>query len=148
MAVNPLIHMIILNLANNTINESSTSSHVPETGHQNMTDPAPTPTPHLDLTERIVTAVGKTLALAYCIGLVLIILYYCYMSSGHNEITVSIRCTSNSQGERNRSQTRRILRHKDLPPSYDSIHFSDLPPHYEDVDVSYQNGPSSSRFAS
>ena len=71
-------------------------------------------------------------------------MYYCYIAPRNSEITVSIHCRSNNNlsaaagdgisgsGADARSQTmRRVWRYKDLPPSYDSIHFSDLPPHYE-----------------
>ncbi len=71
-------------------------------------------------------------------------MYYCYIAPRNSEITVSIHCRSNNNssavagdgisgsGADARLQTmRRVWRYKDLPPSYDSIHFSDLPPHYE-----------------
>merc|ERR1719414_729165 len=78
-----------------------------------------------DLTEYIVTTVGKSLALVYCIGLVLVILYYCY-TVPQDEASVSVE-------ERRRGRRGRAWRYKDLPPSYDTIHFAELPPHYEDV---------------
>jgi len=135
MPVNPLMHLIIMNLANNTFNncttcyelDTSNSTTVIEDHHPEK----------VDLTEKIVTAVGKTLALLYCIGLVLIVLYYCYAAPRDSEITVSIRCRSNHTAGGGSApegaERRRMFRYKDLPPSYESIHLSDLPPHYEDV---------------
>ena len=85
------------------------------------------------------------LIILICLGLILIVLYYCYVAPRNSDITVSIHCRSNNNnssaatggetggvGAGTRPQNmRRVWRYKDLPPSYDSIHFSDLPPHYE-----------------
>jgi len=79
----------------------------------------------VDWTEYIVATVGKSIALVYCIGIILVVMYYCYsIPRDEEENTGPGHC-----GRRGR----RGRRGKDLPPSYNSIHFSDLPPHYEDV---------------
>jgi len=77
----------------------------------------------VDWTEYIVATVGKSIALVYCIGIILVVMYYCY-SIPRDEL----EDPGPGHGGRRRGR-----RGKDLPPSYDSIHFSDLPPHYEDV---------------
>jgi len=148
MMSSSLIHMIILNLGNTTCQNCSASTSVDDTEIPdiiNETDKSA----EVDLTDTIVTVVGKTLALAYCVGLVVIVLYYCYVmpssGTGGGHLTVSISC------RQHRSRRRRgglaegregRTSYKDLPPSYESIHLSDLPPHYEDVTkaeiVSYQ----------
>ncbi|XP_023336156.1 uncharacterized protein LOC111707305 isoform X2 [Eurytemora carolleeae] len=75
-----------------------------------------------DITELVVSCVGKTIALLYCVGIVLLILYYCYSIPAEERQSI-LRTRRRRRGTR--------LRLKDLPPSYESIHFSELPPHYE-----------------
>ena len=55
-------------------------------------------------------------------GIVLLILYYCYSIPAEERQSI-LRTRRRRRGSR--------LRLKDLPPSYESIHFSELPPHYE-----------------
>merc|ERR1711862_373217 len=127
-----LIHMIILNIGNTTCQNCSASATLDDTEIPDIMNQNDKSFDEVDLTERIVIVVGKTLALAYCVGLVMIVMYYCYVMprSGGN-VTVSISCR---QPRRRRQEGREgRSRYKDQPPSYESIHLSDLPPHYEDA---------------
>merc|ERR1711862_1062134 len=77
-----LIHMIILNIGNTTCQNCSASATLDDTEIPDIMNQNDKSFDEVDLTERIVTVVGKTLALAYCVGLVMIVMYYCYACQG------------------------------------------------------------------